>query len=80
MKGKYAQKNFSAVGAMALTPLSLKTAGGRGDWGVSHTRTGPGRPPPPCIPCIMVSLGSLNLLNIEFAGGMGGGGGGRAYG
>ena len=41
MKGKHAQKNFSAVGAMAPTPLSLKTRAG----GVSHTRTGLGRPP-----------------------------------
>ena len=32
MKGKHAQKNFGAVGAMAGA-------------GVSHTRTGPGRPP-----------------------------------
>ena len=46
MKGKHAQKNFNAVGAMAPTPLSLKTTlGGGGGWGVSHTRTGPGRPP-----------------------------------
>ena len=31
---------------MAPTPLSLKTrGGGGGGWGVSHTRTGPGRPP-----------------------------------
>ena len=46
MKGKHAQKNFGAVGAMAPTPLSLKTrGGGGGGWGVSHTRTGPGCPP-----------------------------------
>ena len=45
MKGKHAQKNFGAIGAMAPTPLSLKTRGGGGGWGVSHTRTGPGRPP-----------------------------------
>ena len=42
MKGKHAQKNFGAVGAMAPTPLSLKTQGGGG---VLHTRTGPGRTP-----------------------------------
>ena len=30
MKGKHAQKNFSAVGAMAPTPLSLKTRGAGG--------------------------------------------------
>ena len=45
MKGKHAQKNFNAVGAMAPTPLALKTRGGGGGWGVSHTRTGPSRPP-----------------------------------
>ena len=44
MKGKHAQKNFGAIGAMAPTPLSLKTGGG---WGVSHTRTAP--PPPVCL-------------------------------
>ena len=27
------------------TPLSFKTRGGGGGWGVSHTKTGPGRPP-----------------------------------
>ena len=41
MKGKHAKENFSAVGAMAPTPLSLKTQRG----GVSHTRAWPGRPP-----------------------------------
>ena len=41
MKEKHAQKNFGAVGAMAPTPVSLKTRGGGG---VLHTRTGPGRP------------------------------------
>ena len=45
MKGKHAQKKFGAIGTMAPTPLSLKTLGGGGGWGVSHTRTGPGRPP-----------------------------------
>ena len=30
MKGKHAQKNFGAVGAMAPTLLSLKTQGGGG--------------------------------------------------
>ena len=45
MKGKHAQKNFGAVGAMTPTPLSLKTWGGGGEgWGVLHTRTAP--PPP----------------------------------
>ena len=50
MKGKHAQKNFGAIGTMAPTPLSLKTpgGGGGGGWGVSHTRTGPGCPSPPC--------------------------------
>ena len=32
MKGKHAQKNFGAVGAMAPPPLSLKTGGGGGGW------------------------------------------------
>ena len=51
MKGKQAQKNFGAVGARAQTPLSLKKKppGGGGGWRGSHTRTGPGRPPPPCV-------------------------------
>ena len=49
MKGKHAKKNFGAVGAMAPTPLSLKTLGGGGGWGVSHTRTGPSRPPVACL-------------------------------
>ena len=48
-------KNF---GAMAPAPLSFKTrGGGGGGWGVSHTRTEPGRPPGPiaarlhaCVP------------------------------
>ena len=31
---------------LAPAPLSFKTRGGGGGWGgVSHTRTGPGRPP-----------------------------------
>ena len=30
MKGKHAEKNFGAVGAMAPTPLSLKIPGGGG--------------------------------------------------
>ena len=33
MKWKHAQKNFGAVGAMAPTPLSLKTRGGGGGLG-----------------------------------------------
>ena len=47
MKGKHAQKKFGGVGAMAPTPLSLKPRGGgvEGGSGVSHTRTGAGRPP-----------------------------------
>ena len=65
MKGKHAQKNFSAVGAMAPTPLSLKTRGegGGGGLGGSHTRTG--LAPPPllwwvggCVPaCLLVCVG-----------------------
>ena len=42
MKGKHAQKNFGAVGAMAPTPLSLKTPGGDRIQG-----PGPAAPPPP---------------------------------
>ena len=37
---------------MAPAPLSFKTRGGEGGgggWGVSHTRTEPGRPPPPWV-------------------------------
>ena len=44
------KKKLSTIGAMAPTPLSLQPrggGGGRGGWGVSHTRTRPGRPPPP---------------------------------
>ena len=33
MKGRHAQKNFGAVGAMAQTPLSFKTPGGGGGLG-----------------------------------------------
>ena len=45
MKGKHAQKNFSAVGAMAPTPLSLKTQGGGGGLGgVAYKDRA--RPPP----------------------------------
>ena len=50
MIGKYAQKNFGAVGAMAPTPLSLKTrrggegGGGGGLGGVAYKDRA--RPPP----------------------------------
>ena len=46
MKGKHAQKNFGAVGAMAPTPLSLKTqrGGGGGLGGVAYKDRA--RPPP----------------------------------
>ena len=44
MKGKHAQKNLSAVGAMAPTPLSLKTREG-GLGGVAYKDQA--RPPPP---------------------------------
>ena len=59
MKRKHAQKNFGAVGAMAPTPLSLKNPGGEGGggWGVSHTRTGPGHPPPHGIEVVLVVAG-----------------------
>ena len=59
MKGKHAQKNFGAFGAMAPTLLSLKTRGGGGGWGVSHTRTGPGRPP-------VVILGASLLFDNRY--------------
>ena len=50
MKGKHAQKNFGTVGAMAPTPLSLKTRGeggegGGGLGGVAYKDRA--RPPPP---------------------------------
>ena len=38
-------KKGGASGAMPPNPLSLKTPGGGGAGGVSHTRTGPGHPP-----------------------------------
>ena len=47
MKGKHAQNNFGAVGAMAPTPLSLKTpprGGGGGLGGVAYKDWA--RPPP----------------------------------
>ena len=44
MKGKHAQKNFGAVGAMAPTPLSLRTGGGGGLGGVAYKDWA--RPPP----------------------------------
>ena len=57
MKGKHAQKNFGALGAMAPTPLSLETrGGGGGGWGVSHTRTGPA--PAPLVRCRLFCISS----------------------
>ena len=51
MKGKHAQKNFGAVGAMAPAPLSLKTPGGKGGGGAEGCRIqGPGPAAPPCDP------------------------------
>ena len=48
MKGKHAQKNFGAVGAMAPTPLSLKTRGGGGGRGAGGSCIlGPGPAAPP---------------------------------
>ena len=46
MKGKHAQKDYGAVGAMAPTPLSLKTPGGGGGGlgGVAYKDRA--RPPP----------------------------------
>ena len=45
MKGKHAQKNFGAVGAMAPTPLSLETRGEGGGLGVVAYKDR-ARPPP----------------------------------
>ena len=48
MKEKHAQKIFGAIGAMAPTPLSLKTPGGGGGLGgVAYKDRA--RPPPPCL-------------------------------
>ena len=47
MKGKHAQKNFGAVGAMAPIPLSLKTWGGGGVAYKDRARPPPPPPPPP---------------------------------
>ena len=47
MKGKHAEKDFGAVGAMAPAPLSLKTRGGGGLGGVAYKDRA--RPPPPLI-------------------------------
>ena len=44
MKGRHAPK-LGAVGAMPPHPLSLKTKGGEGGLGGSHTRTALGRAP-----------------------------------
>ena len=38
-------KKGGAVGAMSPAHYLSKPGGGGGGWGVSHTRTGPGRPP-----------------------------------
>ena len=47
MKGKHAQNNFGAVGAMAPTPLSLRARGGGGGLGgVAYKDWA--RPPPRC--------------------------------
>ena len=60
MKGKHAQINFGAVGAMAPHQyLSKPRGGGGGGLGVSHTRTGPGRPPPP----VHTTKRGLSVLN-----------------
>ena len=48
MKGKHEQKNFGAIGALASTPLSLKTQGGGGEGGAGGCRIqGPGPAAPP---------------------------------
>ena len=66
MKGKHAQKNFSAVGAMAPTPLSLKTRGGGGglggvaykDWTRPPPRGHTGGPP-------LVSTGAYPISRLS---------------
>ena len=45
MKGKHAQKNFGAIGAMAPTPQSLKTRGGGGGFVSTDTDIDRARPP-----------------------------------
>ena len=56
MKWKHAKKNFSAVGAMAPTPLSLKTqgVGGRGGGGLGGVAYKDRARPPPY---------DLNIMN-----------------
>ena len=58
MKGKHAQKNFGAIGAMARAPLSLKTRGQgeRGGGGLGDvTYEDRARPPPPPPPVVAMS-------------------------
>ena len=64
MRGKHAQNNLGAAGALPPNPLSLKTRGG-GVGGGSHTRTGPAPPPPGSIPTTLSSpLSKLTYVNI----------------
>ena len=69
MKGKHAQKKFGAIGAMAPTPLSLKTPGRGGGGGAGGCRIqGPGPPPPPVfadskLELLVECLDMYGLLN-----------------
>ena len=45
--GAFAAGQFSLGTLVGGTTIFSKPVGGGGGWGVSHTRTGPGRPPPP---------------------------------
>ena len=67
MKEKHAQKNFGAIGAMAPTPLSLKTPGGGGGLGGVAYKDRARPPPPPPVPqCTNVTL-TLNpcLMQLQ---------------
>ena len=58
MKGKHAKKKkFRAVGAMAPTPLSLKTRGGRGR-GCRIQGPGPATPPGEYVYCAGACMGA----------------------
>ena len=66
MKGKHAQKNFGAVGAMAPTPLSLKTRGGRGGRGLGGVAY-KDRARPPSRGCITAPMGGVSPLQYRTA-------------
>ena len=57
--GAFGARQFSLgtlVGGRPGTTIFQNPEGGGGDWGVSHTRTGPGRPPR-ALSAIQVLLG-----------------------